>query len=468
MLHSPTRITEISKKGFLSPIKPVENDETIPPSRVPDSRDQRNQVQGHTDSKILADTTEPVRTIEDSTTKPDANNQRKPSIAEQEQLSKLPITTAPMTGAASATIPSSNTFSSFPPLPPPASAPLVSTSDLNHESDQQVTQQMTTRANRAASVSSKSGTSAQLVGPEIAPPPRARNTRNNGQRPANSSRNSSTSTFNDTIADRNNDHAAAAAAASATGSGQPRRSHKKGSGAGNGGTSSGRTSRRGSASSYHQHHNLTTAETLMLGANPRPITGHPAMPGTDGATEHGSRRGSTTGQGDEHGNGRGRSDVVNDSGNNNNLYGPTKSRRDADPTKDSGKRTAAQAVPGETGARGDGNNEEDEDGNEDDDADEPRYCYCNQVSYGEMVACDNPDCLREWFHLACVGLSRPPSSKCKIDYILPLLYSTHFPTEKSYRLPSLSLSLSRFMIIFLFRILRFPSFLLFEKVFNSE
>ena len=28
--------------------------------------------------------------------------------------------------------------------------------------------------------------------------------------------------------------------------------------------------------------------------------------------------------------------------------------------------------------------------------DEPRYCYCNGVSYGEMVACDNEKCPREW------------------------------------------------------------------------
>ena len=25
------------------------------------------------------------------------------------------------------------------------------------------------------------------------------------------------------------------------------------------------------------------------------------------------------------------------------------------------------------------------------DPNEPRYCICNQVSYGDMVACDNPD-----------------------------------------------------------------------------
>lgn len=52
---------------------------------------------------------------------------------------------------------------------------------------------------------------------------------------------------------------------------------------------------------------------------------------------------------------------------------------------------------------------DDEDG--DIDADEPRYCYCNGVSYGEMVACDSDDCAREWFHLACVGLKVAPGSK---------------------------------------------------------
>lgn len=30
------------------------------------------------------------------------------------------------------------------------------------------------------------------------------------------------------------------------------------------------------------------------------------------------------------------------------------------------------------------------------DPNEPRYCYCNQVSFGTMVGCDNPDCEREW------------------------------------------------------------------------
>ncbi|EWC44077.1 hypothetical protein DRE_07212 [Drechslerella stenobrocha 248] len=56
---------------------------------------------------------------------------------------------------------------------------------------------------------------------------------------------------------------------------------------------------------------------------------------------------------------------------------------------------------------------EDEDEEAEGDPDEIRYCYCNQVSYGRMVACDGPGCQREWFHLPCVGLTHMPSSKDK-------------------------------------------------------
>ena len=49
------------------------------------------------------------------------------------------------------------------------------------------------------------------------------------------------------------------------------------------------------------------------------------------------------------------------------------------------------------------------------DPNEPVYCYCKQVSWGEMVACDSSKCSREWFHLACVNLISPPQGKwfCK-------------------------------------------------------
>ncbi|KAJ1062204.1 hypothetical protein K5549_008546 [Capra hircus] len=46
------------------------------------------------------------------------------------------------------------------------------------------------------------------------------------------------------------------------------------------------------------------------------------------------------------------------------------------------------------------------------DPNEPTYCLCHQVSYGEMIGCDNPDCSIEWFHFACVGLTTKPRGKC--------------------------------------------------------
>lgn len=45
------------------------------------------------------------------------------------------------------------------------------------------------------------------------------------------------------------------------------------------------------------------------------------------------------------------------------------------------------------------------------DPNEPTYCICNQVSFGEMIACDNPECTLEWFHFQCVGLTVRPKGK---------------------------------------------------------
>ena len=66
--------------------------------------------------------------------------------------------------------------------------------------------------------------------------------------------------------------------------------------------------------------------------------------------------------------------------------------------------------------------EDEESVHEGDDVDEdgePRYCYCNEISFGDMVACDNDACPREWFHLACVGLTKPPAKNGKTE-TLPL------------------------------------------------
>ena len=55
---------------------------------------------------------------------------------------------------------------------------------------------------------------------------------------------------------------------------------------------------------------------------------------------------------------------------------------------------------------GDEEMEDDGDGSVGDDG--TRYCFCNEVSYGQMVGCDNDDCPRQWFHWDCVGLSKAP------------------------------------------------------------
>ena len=45
------------------------------------------------------------------------------------------------------------------------------------------------------------------------------------------------------------------------------------------------------------------------------------------------------------------------------------------------------------------------------DPNEPLYCVCRRVSFGEMVGCDNDDCTFEWFHFNCVGLTAQPTGK---------------------------------------------------------
>ena len=83
--------------------------------------------------------------------------------------------------------------------------------------------------------------------------------------------------------------------------------------------------------------------------------------------------------------------------------------------------TPATAVDGLDGD-GEGDNE-----------DNKTYCYCENVSYGEMIGCDGTDCVREWvcvfvpspsfpslklyvkFHLACVGLTATPKGQWFCD-----------------------------------------------------
>ncbi|KAJ3673270.1 hypothetical protein LUZ60_006644 [Juncus effusus] len=52
------------------------------------------------------------------------------------------------------------------------------------------------------------------------------------------------------------------------------------------------------------------------------------------------------------------------------------------------------------------------------DPNEPTYCICHQVSYGDMIACDNENCEGgEWFHYSCVGLT--PETRFKGKWYCP-------------------------------------------------
>ena len=39
------------------------------------------------------------------------------------------------------------------------------------------------------------------------------------------------------------------------------------------------------------------------------------------------------------------------------------------------------------------------------------YCYCQKSESGQMIGCDNPHCIYEWFHFECLQLKAPPKKK---------------------------------------------------------
>ncbi|EXJ87508.1 hypothetical protein A1O3_04468 [Capronia epimyces CBS 606.96] len=51
---------------------------------------------------------------------------------------------------------------------------------------------------------------------------------------------------------------------------------------------------------------------------------------------------------------------------------------------------------------------EDEEMEDEEAEDDKRYCFCNQRSYGEMVACENDDCPYQWFHTGCLNMKKVP------------------------------------------------------------
>ncbi|KAI0677275.1 hypothetical protein C8Q78DRAFT_960660 [Trametes maxima] len=68
----------------------------------------------------------------------------------------------------------------------------------------------------------------------------------------------------------------------------------------------------------------------------------------------------------------------------------------------------AHASTGLDDADAEGEEDMDEAGEDNGDAeDQELYCYCQKLSYGEMIACDNDACRYQWFHLSCVSLKPP-------------------------------------------------------------
>jgi len=60
------------------------------------------------------------------------------------------------------------------------------------------------------------------------------------------------------------------------------------------------------------------------------------------------------------------------------------------------------------GRGGDGNNDRVVDSYDPIDPNEPVYCVCRQIAFGDMIACDNEECAVEWFHYSCVNLKSKP------------------------------------------------------------
>ncbi|KAK6945289.1 Inhibitor of growth protein, N-terminal histone-binding [Dillenia turbinata] len=63
------------------------------------------------------------------------------------------------------------------------------------------------------------------------------------------------------------------------------------------------------------------------------------------------------------------------------------------------------------------------------DPNEPTYCVCHQVSFGDMIACDNENCQGgEWFHYSCVGLT--PETRFKGKWYCPTCRQLHYHASR--------------------------------------
>ncbi|PKS06577.1 hypothetical protein jhhlp_007325 [Lomentospora prolificans] len=85
------------------------------------------------------------------------------------------------------------------------------------------------------------------------------------------------------------------------------------------------------------------------------------------------------------------------------------------PSRGSASNAAAATVAANKQEGGDGapvkEDTEMADAEDEEGGDDKKYCLCQHVSFGDMVACDNDNCPYEWFHWSCVGLKSEPNGK---------------------------------------------------------
>jgi len=93
-----------------------------------------------------------------------------------------------------------------------------------------------------------------------------------------------------------------------------------------------------------------------------------------------------------------------------NQYAPSQRSRLSQQAHPRHSPTRSRRATSLFGADEDAEGEDDyeENGEEAGDPEDQRiYCFCQKLSYGEMIACDNHDCPYQWFHLPCVGVKPP-------------------------------------------------------------
>jgi inhibitor of growth protein 3 len=64
---------------------------------------------------------------------------------------------------------------------------------------------------------------------------------------------------------------------------------------------------------------------------------------------------------------------------------------------------------------------------DEEESDDTKYCFCQRVSFGDMVACDNDNCQYQWFHWECVNIKEEPVG----DWLCPAC--TKQPSNKIKR-----------------------------------